>query len=142
MNFIRVMNGDFARRLVTPARAVALVLASAALGACVVQPVGYGGRPYYGGGAYVTVAPPAPQVEVVSVAPVPGYIWLSGYWGWNGGRHEWVPGRWEAPRPGYRYEPHHWEREGGGWRLHEGRWAEDRGGHEEREHHDEHERRY
>jgi hypothetical protein len=124
MSFIRVMNTDFARQLVSPARAVALVLATAALGACVVQPVGY--RPAYAGGAYVTVAPPPPQVEVVGVAPVPGYIWIGGYWGWNGGRHEWVPGRWEAPRPGYRYEPHHWEREGGGWRLHEGHWAEDR----------------
>jgi hypothetical protein len=125
MNFIRVMNADFARRLVTPTRAVALVLATAGLAACVVQPVGY--HPYYeGGGAYVTVAPPEPRVEVVGVAPAPGYLWIGGYWGWVGGRHEWVSGRWEAPRPGYRYVPHQWVREGGGWRLHEGRWEEER----------------
>ena len=139
MDVIRVVNIDFARRLVVPARAIALVLATAALGACVVAPAGYGAHPYYGGAAYVTVAPPAPRVEVVGVAPAPGYFWISGYWGWIGGRHEWVPGRWEAPRPGYRYEPHHWEREGGGWRLHEGRWAEARD--ERRDHHEDRGRR-
>jgi len=106
--------------------ALGVVLLAASLGACVVEPVG----PRYGygyvPGVYVTVAPPEPRVEVVGVAPVPGYLWIGGYWGWAGGRHDWVPGRWEAPRPGYRYEPHRWEHEGGGWRLHEGRWTEDR----------------
>ena len=87
----------------------AAILVASVLGACVVSPA-----PYYGGGPYVAVAPPPAQVEVLGVPPVPGYIWLGGYWGWNGGRHEWVPGRWEAPRPGYRYVPHAWVHEGGG----------------------------
>ena len=140
MNSIRNMNTGWAQRLMSPARAVALVLGTAALGACVVEPVGYGAHPYYGGVAYVTVAPPAPRVEVVGVAPAPGYFWISGYWGWIGGRHEWVPGRWTAPRPGYRYEPHRWEREGDGWRLHEGRWSEAREEHRD-EHREEHRER-
>jgi hypothetical protein len=122
MNPIRVLVHGRGRRLITPARAIALFLATAALGACVVEPV----RPPYYGGAYVTVEPPPPRVEVIGVAPAPGYFWVSGYWGWAGGRHQWYPGRWEAPRPGYRYVPHAWVREGGGWRLHEGRWEEER----------------
>ncbi len=68
------------------------------------------------------VAPPAPYVEnhaggLSSVARI------GGYWGYHGGRHEWVPGRYEAPRPGYRYEPHHWVQQSAGhWRLEGGAW--------------------
>ncbi len=54
--------------------------------ACVVVPA----RGYYGGGYYagaVTIAPPAPQVEVYGAPPVAGYVWLGGYWNWVGGRH-------------------------------------------------------
>ena len=68
MNRNRIPNRNLARRLVGPARAVALILATTALGACVVAPA----RPYPYGGAYVTVEPPPPQVEVVGVAPAPG----------------------------------------------------------------------
>ncbi len=103
------------RRQLLVACAVALV----SLAGCIVVPAR--------GGRYmtdvVTVAPPAPRFEVVGVAPFPGYVRIGGYWGWGGGRHEWVPGRWEAPRPGYTWEPHAWEREGGGWRLRGGYWA-------------------
>ena len=100
-------------------RMTAAVLAVALVGACVVEPVPYGG-------VYAAVPPPPPQVEVVGVAPAPGYFWIGGYWGWAGGRHEWVPGRWEAPRPGYRYVPHAWVQEGDGWRMHGGRWEQER----------------
>jgi hypothetical protein len=101
-------------------------LLSLALAGCVVAPAQpyYGGapaQPYYGG-APVMVAPPPPQVEVVGVSPVAGYIWIGGFWNWVGGRHVWVGGHWEAPRPGQRWVPHQWVREGGGWRLHEGHW--------------------
>jgi hypothetical protein len=103
-------------------RVAGVVLAAALLGACVVRPGPYGG-------AYVSVAPPPVRVEVVGEPPVPGYLWIGGYWGWVGDRHEWIPGRWEAPRPGYRYVPHAWVHEAPGWRLEPGRW--ERG---EREH--------
>lgn len=103
--------------------------ASSLMTACYVVPA----RPYHGGYAYddaygpyggvVTVAPPPPQVEVVGVAPFPGAIWINGWWGWRGGRHVWIAGRWEAPRPGYRWEPHMWQREGNGWREYGGRWV-------------------
>jgi hypothetical protein len=96
---------------------LAAALACICLAGCIVAPV----RPY-GGAEYVTVAPPEARVEVIGVAPAPGYFWIGGYWGWVGGRHEWVPGRWEAPRPGYRWVPHAWAHEERGWRMHEGHW--------------------
>ena len=99
------------------------VAASALLSACIVVPAHHGGG-YYAGGPTVVVdaPPPAPYAEVVPVVPYPGAVWISGYWGWSGGRHQWVPGYYERPRPGYRYEPHRWESQGGRWHLHAGGW--------------------
>ena len=91
---------------------------------CVVYPADYQ-QPYYTG-EVVGVAPPPPQVEYVGVAPVAGQIWLGGYWGWGGGRHVWVPGRWAAPRPGYHWVQPGWHRDGGGWRMHPGHWGRGR----------------
>lgn len=99
-------------------RWLVVALGTVVLGGCVVAPA----DPYYTGGP-VMVAPPPPRVEVVGVAPAPGYIWIDGYWGWYGNRHQWTPGRWEAPRPGYRWAPHRWAPEGRGWREHHGHWA-------------------
>ncbi len=67
--------------------------------------------------------PPPPQVEVVGVAPAPGYFWVGGVWLWQANRHVWSPGRWEAPRAGQVYVPHQWVRgNGGGWRMNGGYW--------------------
>jgi hypothetical protein len=98
-------------------RTASAVLMLSLLGACVVAPAP---------GPYVEMAPPPPRVEVVGVAPAPGYFWIGGFWGWEGGRHVWHEGRWEAPRAGYHWAPHAWVREGGGWRQHEGHWESDR----------------
>jgi hypothetical protein len=110
------------RTLLASALAVA---AGAMLSACIVAPA----QPYYAGGyeggyydGVVAVAPPAPQYEVIGVAPGPGYFWIGGYWGWRGGRHVWFDGRWEHSRPGYRYEPHGWQRGPQGWREAPGHW--------------------
>jgi hypothetical protein len=95
----------------------AVLAASIALSGCVVT-----ARPAYVGDT-VMVAPPPPQQEVIGVAPAPGYVWIGGYWGWQGGRHVWMAGHWDAGRPGYRWAPHHWVQvRGGGWRLAEGHW--------------------
>ncbi len=108
------------------AASLALSLASAALlSACVVVPAhraGYDGG--YAGGSEVIVdmPPPAPYAEVVPAMPYPGAVWVGGYWGWRGGRHQWVPGYYERPRAGYRYEPNHWENRGGRWHLRIGGW--------------------
>lgn len=70
----------------------------------------------------VAVAPPAPRVEIDGAPPYPGYIWINGFWRWNGYRHIWVAGHWVAPHPGYRWMPRHWVRVRAGWRLVGGRW--------------------
>jgi hypothetical protein len=93
------------------------VLSGALLGGCVVAPA----PGYYGG--VVTVAPPAPQVEVVGVAPQPGFVWVGGYYNWVGGRYTWVGGHWDGGHRGYHWVPHAWVRGGGGWRMQRGHWA-------------------
>ena len=120
-------------RSVRAARTAVVLLCVGSLSACVVAPYrGYGG---YGGGVYdqpsviVDVAPPAPYAEVIPVVPFLGALWIAGYWGWQGGRHSWVPGRYERPRPGYGWNPHGWVKQGGQggqggrWHLHGGGWS-------------------
>jgi hypothetical protein len=111
-----------------------LPLTAAALSGCVLAP--YPARrvyaqpapvyaqpvPEYADEAVVDVAPPAPYVEVVPALPYPGAVWIGGYWGWRGGRHAWVPGRWDRPRPGYGWRAHGWVNDGGRWHLRGGGW--------------------
>src|SRR6185437_16541313 len=40
---------------------------------------------------YVRIGPPPPRTEVVPVLR-PGYVWVPGYWNWNGRRYVWVRG--------------------------------------------------
>lgn len=127
----------------TRARFVFVLLPAALLAACVVSP--YPARrvvytqpvPTYVSPApifsqpvpgdadnvVVAVAPPPPLVEEVPRAPFDGGVWIGGYWGWRGGRHEWVPGRWDRPRLGYEWRRHAWVQEGSRWRLHGGGWV-------------------
>ena len=69
-----------------------------------------------------TLPPPAPQYEVVGVAPAVGMIWLAGYWAGASGRYVWRPGYWTHGRPGHRWVPHAWVQFNLGWRLHPGHW--------------------
>ena len=98
--------------------ALAGVLLGTGLSACIIAPV-----PGPGPGEVVAYqAPPAPQYEVVGVAPTPGYFWIGGGWFWEGGRYAWHPGYWQAPRAGYRWVPHSWARAGGAWHMRPGHW--------------------
>ncbi|HEX3846201.1 MAG TPA: hypothetical protein VHV81_02385 [Steroidobacteraceae bacterium] len=96
---------------------LAALLTLVVLGGCVVVP----DQRHYPGGV-VMVAPPAPRVEVMGVAPTPGFVWIGGYWNWVGDRHDWVAGHWAAPRAGYHWVPHAWVRAGDGWRMRPGHW--------------------
>ena len=98
-------------------RSASWLMLAVALAGCVVVP----DQRHYPGGV-VMVAPPPPREEVIGVPPVPGYVWMGGYWGWVGDRHEWVPGHWAAPRPGRHWVGHQWVRQGDGWRMREGHW--------------------
>lgn len=99
------------------------ILSPLVLGGCVVATA----QPAYVRYEPVLVAPPPPRVEVIGVAPYPGYVWIGGYWTWHAPSrsHHWVPGRWEAPRHGHRWEPHRWEQHGKEWRERPGRWERD-----------------
>jgi hypothetical protein len=97
--------------------ALGLLLATA-MSACVIAT-----EPRHYAAGVVLVAPPSPREEVIGVAPVPGYVWIGGYWNWVGNSHQWVPGYWAAPHPGHVWVAHQWVRQGGGWRLVPGHWA-------------------
>jgi YXWGXW repeat-containing protein len=79
------------------------------------------------GALYVQTAPPPMQYEVVTVAPGPGFVWVSGYWEWSGVQYVWVSGRWQRPPSGYTvwYAPRY-ERRNSGWYYQRGHWG---GGH-------------
>lgn len=132
------MDGRFTERqtlemlLMLRARLVLVApLTAAMLSACVVAP--YPARPVVysqPAPAYappveeyvVDTPPPAPYAEVIPPLPYEGAVWIGGYWGWNGGRHYWVPGRYERGRPGYGWRPHSWVQEGGRWHMRAGGW--------------------
>jgi len=64
----------------------------------------------------VETAPPAEQVDVVAVgvAPGPDYVWVQGYWRWNGRVWVRVGGHWHRRPYGYRYyRPGCWVYRGG-----------------------------
>lgn len=122
----RVM-GRFQRQGRAPLWAALGLAAAATLSGCVVAPVGprpvYGGAPYYDDSVAVNVAPPAPYVETVPVAPFVGALWIGGFWDWSGGRHVWHPGHYERPRAGYAYRQPGWSHgPDGRWMLHRGGW--------------------
>ena len=57
--------------------------------------------------AVVSVAPPAPRVEVVP-AQRHGHVWAPGHYEWRGGQYAWVPGYWLTARNGYEYREPRW----------------------------------
>lgn len=60
-------------------------------------------------------APPAPQVETIPPPPGPTYVWVGGYWVWQG-EWRWRPGLWLAPpRPAAVWVPGRW--------IHNRRWV-------------------
>jgi len=73
---------------------------------------------------YVKVAPPAPIVEVRTVAPSAGHVWIAGYHRWDGAAYVWVPGRWALPpRPHAVWVAGHWaHHRANGYYWVEGRW--------------------
>jgi Glycine zipper len=67
----------------------------------------------------VATAPPPPPMDVVTVSPDPGYVWIGGEWVWNGGWY-WRAGYWGAPLyPGYIYVGGYW----GHGRYYPGHWG-------------------
>jgi hypothetical protein len=72
---------------------------------------------------YVRVAPPPARVEVVGRSPGPGYVWVKGYYRWNGAAYRWVPGHWAVRERGARaWVAGRWAHDRYGWYWVEGHW--------------------
>jgi len=66
------------------------------------------------GEVVVTEEPPAPLYETVGVAPGPGYLWIGGYYHWNGGGWVWYRGHYaRPPHPGAAWVHARYEFRGG-----------------------------
>ena len=73
----------------------------------------------------INIAVSAPPPAVIVEPPPPprvGYLWVSGFWGWNGDRHVWQAGHWEAERDGEFYTQSRWVESSDGWRFVPGHW--------------------
>ena len=93
--------------------AIALVLAGTV--ACVPPPPP--------GAIIVERRPPPERVEIIGVAPAPGYVWIAGHWAWGGGDFTWIGGHWVVIERGYhRWEPGRWRHHGHTWYWVEGHW--------------------
>jgi len=76
-------------------------------------------------GAYfdVMIDPPPLRVEIRSDPPGPDYIWINGYWDWNGHTYIWISGHWSRHNPHKEWQPGHWEQRPHGWVWMPGRWV-------------------
>jgi hypothetical protein len=72
----------------------------------------------------VRFGPPPPRTEVVPAMPG-GWVWVPGYWNWNGHRYIWVRGHREHARRGYHWVEPRWHEDHGHWRQERGRWGHD-----------------
>ena len=70
------------------------------------------------------VAPPLLPVYDQPPIPGPGYMWVPGYWAWNGDEYYWVPGYWATPPAvGLYWTPPYWAWTDGTYTFYPGFWA-------------------
>ncbi len=75
-------------------------------------------------GLSVGFAPPELPVYEQPEIPGPGYLWVPGYWGWDGGDYYWVPGTWAMPPvAGFLWTPGYWGGGEGSFLWHVGYWG-------------------
>jgi len=74
--------------------------------------------------ALVDTPPPALPEYIQPPIPVDGYLWIPGYWAWNGYDYFWVPGAWVAPpEPGLLWTPGYWGWNGAAYVFNPGYWG-------------------
>lgn len=74
-------------------------------------------------GMRAPISPPPPPLVGMTARPGPGYVWMPGYYRWDGHRYYWVAGKWTVPPRGRRaWVPGRWVRRGGVHIWTEGRW--------------------
>ena len=72
---------------------------------------------------YVSSMPPEPLYESMTASPGYGYVWIDGYWHWNGYEWVWVSGRWERQQEGYVYVQPYYDYCGGSYVYTPGYWS-------------------
>jgi hypothetical protein len=73
----------------------------------------------------VRMAPPAPIVERIPLAPSSRHIWTGGHWQWDAmqSRHIWSPGYYQIPPQGQYWVAAHWANRGGEYIYEPGHWS-------------------
>lgn len=67
--------------------------------------------------------PPRAIVERPPVSPGPRYVWVGGYYRWNGTKYLWMPGHYVIPpRAGVIWVAPRWNSQGGTWVFVKGYW--------------------
>ena len=71
-----------------------------------------------------SIAPPPLPVYSQPPIPGPGFVWIPGYWSWDGAEWYWVPGFWETPpQIGYYWTPPYWAWDNGVYAFNAGYWG-------------------
>jgi len=71
----------------------------------------------------VSISPPPLPVYAQPACPGPGYMWVPGYWAYDGG-YFWVPGTWVMiPQIGYYWTPGYWGWNGSLFVFNAGYWG-------------------
>jgi hypothetical protein len=72
----------------------------------------------------VAEAPPEPLIEIVPAAPGDDFVWVNGYYAWNGTRYVWVRGHWAIrPRVGWVWVRSGWVYVDGRYHFVAGHWS-------------------
>jgi len=73
---------------------------------------------------YVSSMPPEALYETMTTSPGCGYVWIDGYWNWNGYEWVWVSGRWVTEQQGYVYvQPYYDWADDGRYVYYPGHWS-------------------
>jgi YXWGXW repeat-containing protein len=96
-------------------RNVAALALVAAIAGCYGRAYGTAGVVAPSAEVTIESAPPPMRHEVVVASPGPGFVWVAGYWDWDGATYLWVPGSWVTVDAGYTWVRPRYVRRGGGW---------------------------
>lgn len=117
-------------KLSTHALAKLGLVAALLAGGCIIHE---GPAPEYSGGATISVGatqsywvnsyPPEPLYEIMTPSPGYGFVWIDGYWHWNGYDWSWSRGRWVRSRPGYVYVSPYYDYVNGRYVYRNGYWS-------------------
>lgn len=106
-------------RLMVCASLTALMLGAAPIGAFIAPAQAQVGVAITAG-----VAPPLLPVYDQPPIPGPGYLWIPGYWAWNGEEYYWAPGYWMLPpAAGLYWTPPYWAWTDGDYTFYPGYWG-------------------